>query len=104
MLKLVLLAALTISAMQLHMTATYYNNLDAQNFIDGGEEGQRAYVQSITQGGKLVKCPFHAPYTTDGKTCIQCPEKTPLFNLLAKRCETCPGGIETFDKVAHKCK
>lgn len=47
MLKLVLLAVLAVSTIQLHLAIQYYTDISAKNLMDGDNDGQREYFQSL---------------------------------------------------------
>lgn len=49
----------------------------------------------------VTNCPLARPFFV-GTECIACPEDTPVFNLLLRKCISCgPGG--SVDTVTRKC-
>lgn len=102
MFKILLFTLLATLSFALHLeTQRYYNNIDVQNFIDGGHIGKQEYFASLTTQPNVLKCPFYKPFTADGVTCFQCEIDLPFFNLATKRCEICTTGINGL--VNHKC-
>lgn len=105
MIKIAIIVALCCWAsmgLRMHeLPNNYYTNIDVQNFVDGGVDGSKIYFSQITSDGNKLKCPFHRPFTTDGKKCFQCPIELPIFNIANSRCETCPTGVKGLKN--HQC-
>ena len=82
----------------------FQTNLYAENWVLGNYSSDdivKLYNKRAEQYDNVTNCPTDKPFF-DGKSCIQCPSNSPVFNIETSQCGNCPSG-EQVDNTAKRC-
>ena len=59
------------------------------------------YINRVNANNNITNCGTDTPFW-NGVKCIDCKDKTPIFNIATAKCVACPDG-QAFDETTRTC-